>query len=195
MPVTSDRGLYIFTPPAQQSSVRAFSAQCDFVPLRMVHEKRQGAPAETSTASTSTKETEKKKRVSGSLSQLILQVLEACNSRKGISLAALKKSLIEAGYNLTKNNLRLKRELRNLVSNGVLIRVTGSGVSGSFKFGKNQPPKPKKAAVKTAKGKRVPKKARKKQPAVHKPKGLQGRKPSNSGRKRQVNKRPAGKAR
>ncbi|XP_026576515.1 histone H1B-like [Pseudonaja textilis] len=160
----------------------------------MVHEKRQGTAAEASNASTST-ETEKKKRVSGSLSQLILQVLEACNSRKGISLAALKKSLIEAGYNLTKNNLRLKRELRNLVSNGVVVRVTGSGVSGSFKFGKNQPPKSKKAANKTAKGKREPKKGRKKQPAVHKPKGLQGRKPSNSGRKRQVNKRPAGKSR
>ncbi|XP_070594086.1 LOW QUALITY PROTEIN: histone H1C-like [Erythrolamprus reginae] len=160
--------------------------------VSMVHEKRQGAAAETSTASTSTKETEKKKRVSSSLSQLILQVLEACTSRKGTSLAALKKSLTEAGFNLTRNNLRLKRELRNLVSNGVVIRVTGSGVSGSFKFGKKQPPKPRRAAVKRAKGeKKDPKKSRKKQPAVRKPKGLQGRKPV----KRQVNKRPAGKAR
>ncbi|XP_025024374.1 histone H1-like [Python bivittatus] len=159
----------------------------------MVHGKRQGNPAEASTASSSAPKKERKKRVSGSLSQLILQVLETCSSRKGISLAALKKSLIEAGYNLTRNNIRLKRELHNLVSNGVLIRVTGSGTSGSFKFGKNQRKKPKKAAVKTAKGKKEPKKARKKQPTVHKPKGLQGRKSPNPGRKRQVNKRPAGK--
>ncbi|XP_062977730.1 histone H1-like [Elgaria multicarinata webbii] len=172
----------------------------------MVHEKRQGAPvsAEASTSDTSEPTKRGKNRVSSSLSQLIMQAFETCNpSRKGLSLAALKKFLTEAGYNVSKNNSRLKRELNNLVSNGLLIRITGSGASGSFKFsgaqarkktGKPKKEKQKTAAAKKAAGNKEPKKkSRKKQPAVNKPKGLKSRTSAAPGRKRQLNKHPTGK--
>lgn len=52
-------------------------------------------------------------------------------------MAAIKQHLSEAGFNVSKNNSRLKMELNNLVSNGVLVRVAGPGDgagSGLFKF-------------------------------------------------------------
>ncbi|XP_053158953.1 histone H1-like [Hemicordylus capensis] len=124
----------------------------------------------------------RKNRLSGSLSQLILKAFETSNPRKGLSLAALKKFLAESGYNVSRNNHRLKRELHNLVSNGLLIRITGSGASGSFKFssrekkgvGKSDPAKKKTAVVAkkpSAGNTEPPKKPWKKQPAVTKPKG------------------------
>ncbi|XP_061475105.1 histone H1C-like [Rhineura floridana] len=174
----------------------------------MVHGRRQqaGNPVVTEaegssaspTAATSESPRKGKKRLSGPLSQLILQAFESsANPRKGVSLAALKKFLREGGYNLNRNkNSRLKRELHNLVSSGVLVRVTGSGASGSFKYGRTQAKKKsgkaetkklKKSAraKKPSAGNREPKKkSRKKQPAVNKPKGVQRRRTAVPSRKR-----------
>ncbi|KAJ6668174.1 hypothetical protein lerEdw1_015551 [Lerista edwardsae] len=124
-----------------------------------------------------------------------MQAFDSCaNSRKALSLLAIKKSLIEAGYAVNKNNQRLKRELRNLVSHGLLIRVTGSGASGSFRLnssqarrsGRSEPGQKKKAVTpkKPPARKREPqKKPRKKQPAVSKPKGPQSKSSVNPGKK------------
>ncbi|XP_044307981.1 histone H1-like [Varanus komodoensis] len=164
----------------------------------MAHGQRRGSSASAGPSSTGSSELGKRKnRLSGSLSHLILQTLEAQNlSRKGLSLAALKKLLAEAGYNVRRNNSRLKRELHNLVSSGLLVRVSGSGASGSFKrsssrerkaTGKSQKGKRKKAA-----GNKEPtKKPRKTQSAVNKPKGLQSRTSAALGRKRLLNKHPS----
>ncbi|XP_062830371.1 histone H1-like [Anolis carolinensis] len=159
----------------------------------MVNGKPQQGGADGDEASTSAPDPKKKgkpARASGSLSQLILQAFEACHPRKSLSLAALKKFVSEAGYNVSKNNSRLKRELRQLVSNGLLLRVTGTGASGSFRAGG---PRAKKTG---GGGNKQRKKARKKQPAVNKPKGLRGR-PSGAApaRRRQLNKRPASRQR
>nr|XP_060615902.1 histone H1.4-like [Anolis sagrei ordinatus] len=150
----------------------------------MVNGKPQQGGADGDEASTSAPDPKKKgkARTSGSLSQLILQAFEACHPRKSLSLAALKKFVSEAGFNIHRNTNRLKRELRQLVSNGLLLRVTGTGASGSFR------------AKKKSGGDRKQRKkqqARKKQPAVKKPKGLRGRASSGApGRRRQLNKRP-----
>uniref|UniRef100_A0A8C5T1R1 H15 domain-containing protein n=1 Tax=Laticauda laticaudata TaxID=8630 RepID=A0A8C5T1R1_LATLA len=52
------------------------------------------------------------------------------------SLAALKKSLAASGYDVEKNNSRLKLVLRSLVTKGMLLQIKGTGASGSFKLNK-----------------------------------------------------------
>uniref|UniRef100_A0A8C5RL03 H15 domain-containing protein n=1 Tax=Laticauda laticaudata TaxID=8630 RepID=A0A8C5RL03_LATLA len=54
------------------------------------------------------------------------------------SLAALKKSLAASGYDMEKNNSRLKLVLRSLVSKGMLVQIKGTGASGSFKVNKKR---------------------------------------------------------
>ncbi|XP_067418523.1 histone H1C-like [Emydura macquarii macquarii] len=80
-----------------------------------------------------------KKRGRPSLPDLILRAVCMCSPpRKGASLAAIKKALLAEGYDVQKNNGRLKATLSSLVTKGILQRVTGSGVSGSFRVNKNQ---------------------------------------------------------
>ncbi|KAJ7317220.1 hypothetical protein JRQ81_003382 [Phrynocephalus forsythii] len=169
----------------------------------------QGNPEAAEAAAAALEPAKKgKNRASGSLSQLILQAFETGLPRKGLSLAALKKFLAEAGYNVSKNNSRLKRELHTLVSNGLLVRVTGTGASGTFKPGSGRAAKKptksekRKAKKATAANKRESaerteprKKPHKKRPAVNKPKGLQNRPTSAAppDRKRRFNKHQAGK--
>ncbi|XP_048343223.1 testis-specific H1 histone-like [Sphaerodactylus townsendi] len=136
-----------------------------------------------------------------SLSQLILQAVESCAGRKGLSLPALKKQLTEAGYNLRRNSRRLKRELNTLVSHGLLTRVAGTtGASESFKAkkaGKSEPGKKTKAAAAAKKSPKVnreppKKKAQKKQAPANKPRNLHRRSTANSGKKNPLNSHPAG---
>uniref|UniRef100_A0A8C5RIV4 H15 domain-containing protein n=1 Tax=Laticauda laticaudata TaxID=8630 RepID=A0A8C5RIV4_LATLA len=54
------------------------------------------------------------------------------------SLAMLKKSLAASGYNMEKNNSRLKLVLRSLVTKGMLLQIKSTGTSGSFKLNKKQ---------------------------------------------------------
>ncbi|XP_034962888.1 histone H1.2-like [Zootoca vivipara] len=172
----------------------------------VLHSEAEGSSAPPSATipepSTSESSGRGKKRLSGPLSQLILKAFEGSSSRKGVSLAALKKFLREGGYNLNRNkNSHLKRELHKLVSNGVLIRLTGSGASGSFKHGGKALPKKsakpetrkvKKTAAankRPASASRDPRKKAKKQPAVSKPKGVRSsRKTAVPVRRRQLNK-------
>ncbi|KAG6923159.1 histone cluster 1, H1b [Chelydra serpentina] len=91
-----------------------------------------------------------KKRGRPSLHDLILRAVCVSTARKGASLAAIKKALLAEGYDVQKNNGRLKAALSSLVSKGLLQRVTGSGVSGSFRVNKHQK---KGGALKTTKKK------------------------------------------
>ena len=52
------------------------------------------------------------------------------------SLAALKKALAAAGYDVEKNNSRIKLGLKSLVGKGTLVQTKGTGASGSFKLNK-----------------------------------------------------------
>nr|XP_056701745.1 histone H1-like [Euleptes europaea] len=135
-----------------------------------------------------------------SLSQLILQAVETCSARKGLSLAALKKHLAETGYNVHKNNSRLKRELTNLVSHGLLTRVSGTtGATGSFKRSRprkktGKPEPEKKKAVVAKKSPRANKEPHKQQQQpVNKPKNLHRQSTANAGgKKNQLKNHPAG---
>ncbi|KAM3820920.1 histone H1-like [Vipera latastei] len=102
-----------------------------------------------------------------SVTELLMQAVAASKERGGISLAALKKSLAASGYDVEKNNSRIKLGLKNLVTKGTLLQTKGTGASGSFKLNKKQADLKEKAAAAAAR-------KRKQQPA---------RKPAKKGRK------------
>ncbi|XP_019569726.2 histone H1.3 [Rhinolophus sinicus] len=124
-----------------------------------------------------------KRKASGPpVSELITKAVGASKERSGVSLAALKKALAAAGYDVDKNNSRIKLGLKTLVSKGTLVQTKGTGASGSFKLNKKaasgeSKPKPKKAGAakprkaagaakkpKKAAGSATPKKSAKKTP-------------------------------
>ncbi|GAB5571149.1 histone H2B type 1-M [Prionailurus iriomotensis] len=124
-----------------------------------------------------------KRKASGPpVSELITKAVAASKERSGVSLAALKKALAAAGYDVEKNNSRIKLGLKSLVSKGTLVQTKGTGASGSFKLNKKAASgeakpkakkagaaKPKKAAgaakkPKKATGASTPKKSAKKTP-------------------------------
>uniref|UniRef100_A0A8I3PMJ3 H15 domain-containing protein n=1 Tax=Canis lupus familiaris TaxID=9615 RepID=A0A8I3PMJ3_CANLF len=133
-----------------------------------------------------------KRKASGPpVSELITKAVAASKERSGVSLAALKKALAAAGYDVEKNNSRIKLGLKSLVSKGTLVQTKGTGASGSFKLNKKAASgeakarkagaaKPKRAAgtakkPKKAAGTGTPKKSAKKTPkTAKKPKKAAG---------------------
>ncbi|XP_053545375.1 histone H1A-like [Bombina bombina] len=117
-------------------------------------------PAES--AAPAKKQPKKKAAVSGgakksrpaksgpSVSDLIFKAVSASKERSGVSLAALKKALAAEGYDVEKNNSRLKLALKALVSKERLVQLKGSGASGSFKVNKKQLQSQEKADKKKA---------------------------------------------
>ncbi|XP_012904564.1 histone H1t [Mustela putorius furo] len=89
-----------------------------------------------------------RKAPSLSVSKLITEALSVSQERAGMSLAALKKALAAAGYDVEKNNSRIKLGLKSLVSKGTLVQTKGTGASGSFKLSKKALPEPTKSKVK-----------------------------------------------
>ncbi|XP_053457448.1 histone H1.1 [Nycticebus coucang] len=77
-----------------------------------------------------------KKNAGPSVLELIMQAVSSSKERNGVSLAALKKALAAAGYDVEKNNGRIKLGLNSLVNKGTLVQTKGTGASGSFKFNK-----------------------------------------------------------
>ncbi|XP_067303631.1 histone H1-like [Pseudorasbora parva] len=134
------------------------------------------APEAAETTAAKKKSPTKRLRISPGVRELIVKAVSASQERSGVSLPALKKALAADGYNVEKNNSRIKFSLNNLVSNDILVLVKGTGASGSFRLNKKHAeakkaaPKAKKpaaakakaAAVKKAKAaKKSPKKAKK----------------------------------
>ncbi|KAM8974159.1 histone H1B-like isoform 2-T2 [Pelodytes ibericus] len=85
-----------------------------------------------------------------SVSEQILKSVAASKERSGVSLAALKNVLAAGGYDVEKNNSRIKVAVRSLVAKGDLVQVKGTGASGSFKLNKKQVEDKEKAAKKKA---------------------------------------------
>lgn len=78
-----------------------------------------------------------KRKASGPpVSELITKAVAASKERSGVSLAALKKALAAAGYDVEKNNSRIKLGLKSLVNKGTLVQTKGTGAAGSFKLNK-----------------------------------------------------------
>lgn len=108
------------------------------------------APAAAPAAKPAKKRRSSKPRKTGpTVSDRILKVVGASKERGGVSLVALKKGLASSGYDVVKNNARIRLAVRRLVTNGSLVQKKGTGASGSFKIGKK--PAPKKKTVQKAK--------------------------------------------
>ncbi|XP_051851641.1 histone H1.4-like [Antechinus flavipes] len=76
------------------------------------------------------------KAVGPPVSELITKAVGASTERNGVSLAALKKILAASGYDVEKNNSRIKLGLKSLVNKGTLVQTKGTGASGSFRLNK-----------------------------------------------------------
>ncbi|XP_066543589.1 histone H1 [Amia ocellicauda] len=108
------------------------------------------APAAAPAKAPKKKAAAKPKKAGPSVSDLIVKAVSASKERSGVSLAALKKSLAASGYDVEKNNSRVKVAVKSLVTKGALVQVKGTGASGSFKLNKQQAEAKKKPATKTA---------------------------------------------
>ncbi|XP_069023510.1 histone H1-like [Embiotoca jacksoni] len=146
------------------------------------------APA-VAPAKAAKKKSTKPKKSGPSVSELIVKAVAASKERGGVSLAALKKTLAAGGYDVEKNNARIKTSVKSLVAKETLVQIKGIGASGSFKINK-------KAETKTSKpAKKVAPKAKKpaaKKPAAKKPKAAV-KKPAAAAKKspKKVKKPPA----
>ncbi|XP_031418165.1 histone H1-like [Clupea harengus] len=115
------------------------------------------------------------KKTGPSVGELIVKSITASKEKKGVSLAALKKALAAGGYDVEKNNARVKVGIKSLVAKGTLVQTKGTGASGSFKLNKQAevkkpakkaPVKAKKPAAKKPAVAKKPKKAVAKKPAA-----------------------------
>ncbi|XP_072497128.1 histone H1.5-like [Notamacropus eugenii] len=170
------------------------------------------APVPADKAPTKARRGGRPKAAGPSVSELITNAVAASTERNGVSLAALKKILAASGYDVEKNNSRIKLGLKSLVSKGTLVQTKGTGASGSFRFNKKGSPgetknkakkslsvkakkpaakKPKKAPGSvTVKSVKTPKKA-KKQAAVGAKKTAKSPKTGKAAKPKKVVKSPA----
>ena len=112
----------------------------------------------------------KPKKVGASVGDLIVDIISASKERGGVSFAAVKKGLAAKGYNVEKNNSRIKVAIKSLVAKETLVQTKGTGASGSFKLNKKAAEKLKPVKKVTPKGKKpaADKKAVAKKAAVKK---------------------------
>lgn len=142
------------------------------------------------------------------ISQLITEIISASNERNGMSLPTIKKALAATGYDVKKNQGRIRVAMRSLVNKGVLVQTKGIGASASFKINKSgarpaskrrtsrkaRPKSRKRAGKKRSTAKRSSKKPKKaKSKKSKKPKKARKR-PKKAGKKTRARKAPAKKA-
>ncbi|RXN21290.1 histone H1-like protein [Labeo rohita] len=96
------------------------------------------APTAAATKAAKKKSAAKRKKTGPGVGELIVKAVSASKERSGVSLAALKKALAAGGYDVEKNNSRVKIAVKSLVNKGVLVQTKGTGASGSFKLNKKQ---------------------------------------------------------
>uniref|UniRef100_A0A672M0Y3 Histone H1 n=1 Tax=Sinocyclocheilus grahami TaxID=75366 RepID=A0A672M0Y3_SINGR len=128
----------------------------------------ESAPVAAATKTAKKKAAAKCKRTGPSVGPLIVKAVSASKERSSVSLAALKKALAAGGYDVEKNNSRIKIAVKSLVTKGTLVQTKGTGASSSFKLNKKQAetktkpakkaaPKPRSQQLKNLKPLRTPK--------------------------------------
>ncbi|XDV52488.1 hypothetical protein PO909_021215 [Leuciscus waleckii] len=81
------------------------------------------APAAAAPAKAPKKKSAAKAKKAGpGVGELIVKALSASKERSGVSLAALKKALAASGYDVEKNNSRVKIAIKSLVTKGTLVQ-------------------------------------------------------------------------
>uniref|UniRef100_A0ACB8EUM8 Uncharacterized protein n=1 Tax=Sphaerodactylus townsendi TaxID=933632 RepID=A0ACB8EUM8_9SAUR len=66
------------------------------------------------------------------ISKIIFRVVASTDKRTGISLQALKKSITATGYDLEKRKHNFQKVLRAMIAKGLLRKLTGRGLTGSY---------------------------------------------------------------
>ncbi|XP_047197765.1 histone H1-like [Hippoglossus stenolepis] len=135
------------------------------------------APA-AAKAKAAKKKVVKPKKVGPSVSELIVKAVSASGGRIDPNIDTNEKSqkqkqpLAGGGYDVEKNNARVKNTIIKLVVKGTLVQTKGTGATGSFKMSKKVETKVQKTAPKA-------KKPAAKKPAVaKKPKSAAAKKPA-----------------
>uniref|UniRef100_A0A8C4QER7 H15 domain-containing protein n=1 Tax=Eptatretus burgeri TaxID=7764 RepID=A0A8C4QER7_EPTBU len=77
-------------------------------------------------------------KADGTLSEKILKVVGSSKERNGVSLVALKKSLVADGCDLQRNGFRINVAVRKLIASEQLVQTKGTGAAGSFKLSKEK---------------------------------------------------------
>ena len=108
------------------------------------------APAAAPAKAPKKKAAPRPKSTGPSVGELIVKAISASKEKKGVSLAALKKALAAGGYDVEKNNARVKVAIKSLVTKETLVQTKGTGASGSFKLNKKQAEEKKKPVKKVA---------------------------------------------
>merc|ERR1711881_635 len=129
---------------------------------------------------------------------MVAAAIAALKDRKGSSLPAIKK-YIAANYKVDIVKLApfLKKAIKSMVEKKTLVQVKGKGASGSFKLGKVEKPKVKKAKSPAKKAAAKKPKAAKKPAAAKKPKAAKkspAKKPAAAKKAKPAKKSPAKKA-
>ncbi|XP_050970089.1 histone H1 [Labeo rohita] len=150
------------------------------------------APTAAATKAAKKKSAAKRKKTGPGVGELIVKAVSASKERSGVSLAALKKALAAGGYDVEKNNSRVKIAVKSLVNKGVLVQTKGTGASGSFKLNKKQAETKTKPIKKAAPKAKKP--ATKKPAAAKKPKTVAAKKPAAKKSPKKVKKPAAKKA-
>ncbi|XP_032903197.1 histone H1.1-like [Amblyraja radiata] len=109
--------------------------------------KKKGRPRKQQQVQPKRVKLPKKAPVGPTVTERVLSVAASSMERRGISLVALKKALSAMGYDVSHNNSRVNRTVRQLVQRGSLVRTSGTGASGSFRFNRTAAPKREKAGV------------------------------------------------
>ncbi|XP_060756727.1 histone H1-like [Neoarius graeffei] len=145
------------------------------------------APAAAPAKAPKKKAASKSKKSGPSVGELIIKAVSASQERSGVSLSALKKALQAAGYDVEKNNSRVKIAVRNLVRKSVLVQTKGTGASGSFKLNKTQTEGKKPAKKAVPKARRA---AAKKPTVTKKPKKVAAKKSPKKAAAKKATKSP-----
>ncbi|MCJ8732093.1 hypothetical protein PDJAM_G00206990 [Pangasius djambal] len=89
------------------------------------------APAAAPAKAPKKKAASRTKKAGPSVGELIVKAVSSSKERSGVSLAALKKALAAGGYDVEKNNSRVKLAVKGLVTKGTLP-VNRPGASHSL---------------------------------------------------------------
>ncbi|XP_053120846.1 spermatid-specific linker histone H1-like protein [Hemicordylus capensis] len=129
------------------------------------------------------------------ISKLIFQVVASTEKRAGVSLQALKKSVVATGYDLEKRENYFKRILRAFIAKGLLRKLTGHGLTGSYAVSKLMMKVLRKRQTKKTKKKKKKKKRKRKKKRRKRRARRRRRKIMSSVKKKGASKRKKGSRR
>ncbi|XP_062918497.1 histone H1-like [Mobula hypostoma] len=118
------------------------------------------APATTPKAAKKKKAAVRTKSAGPKLGDQIDKIVADCRSQRGVSVAAIKKSLASSGVDVQKLKGQIRLTIKRKVDKGTLVHTKGAGASGSLRAAKKEHTgKVVKKAKKPAAKKSVAKKA------------------------------------